>query len=120
MGGISILAKRKLATVVNEKSGRDAYLELAETQIEGTSRTSSNVTSKPTDKMSFSCLKEERERLEDRATYFRRELGRRDLKPSRLVRIGLKLLEEATDDEVIAMAQQVEYLEIRRVKTAEK
>ena len=112
------MAKRSLAAVAEESSGRDAYLELAEAQVGSTSQPSSKITAKPTDKMSFSCLREEREQLEDRATHFRRELGRRDLKPSRLIRIALKFLENATDEEVLSMAEQVEYLEVRRVKAA--
>lgn len=71
--------------------------------------------SRTTDRMSISLLAEERQALDDLAADFKRK-RRRDLKTSRLVRVAIKMLLDASEEEVLRMAEEVPNLERLRVK----
>lgn len=72
-------------------------------------------TRRSTDRMSISLLGEERIALEERAARLRFQ-GYRDIKPSRLARIAFHMLLVASDEEILKWAEEVENLEVRRVK----
>jgi len=71
--------------------------------------------SRTTDRLSISLTYEERQALTDRAADFMRS-GRRDLKTSRLVRIAIRMLLNASDDDILRVADGVPNLEKLRAQ----
>ena len=110
------MAKRSLtqaAKAPSKKTPLDLAEEHAHTPTAAPTR--SPTPGRSTDRMSISLLTEERTALEDRADHFRRA-GRRDLKASRLARIAFEMLFDASDEEVLQIADRVPNLEMRRVQ----
>ena len=69
-----------------------------------------------TEKLSVSLTTEERNAIQQRSAELM-AAGHRDLKLSRLCRVAFRLLLDATEEQVLAAAEQVENLELRRVKS---
>ena len=111
------MAKRNV-TKAAKIHGKKAALDSAEEHLESLQATSEGQVTIPrsTDRISISLLPEERAALDDRVADFRRN-GRRDLKTSRLARIAFKMLLNASDDEVLQIAEDVPNLEQLRVKS---
>lgn len=130
------MAKRKLAQAARP-AARKTALDLAEEHVEasetsprgaagtppppqprrgsgGGSATASPI-SRSTDRLSISLTHEERQALVDRAADFMRQ-GHRDLKTSRLVRVAIRMLLSASDDDILRVADSVPNLEKLRAR----
>ena len=110
------MAKRNLSQAA-KKPRKKTPLDLAEEHAHTPTVVAmrSPTPGRSTDRMSISLLPEERTALEDRADHFRRT-GRRDLKASRLARIAFEMLFDASDEDVLQIADRVPNLETRRVR----
>ena len=108
------MAKRSLAQATKALTKKTA-LDLAEEQAQPPQPPAREARSIPrsTDRISISLLPDERRALERRAHQFM-DNGRRDLKTSRLARIAFHMLASASDEEVLAVADRVDNLEVRR------
>lgn len=107
------MTKRNLVQATQQQTVTSA-LELAAKHIEGSNDEQSPKATRSTDRISISLLQEERIALEDRVYHFKKS-GRRDLKISRLARIALKMMLDASDEDILKTAEEVDNLEIRRV-----
>ena len=110
------MAKRSL-THATENQTKKSALDLAEEhlEIQSPKAEAQRTIPRSTDRISISLLAEERTALEDCAAAFRSK-GRRDFKTSRLARIAFKMLLNASDDEVLQIAEEVPNLEKLRAK----
>ena len=106
------MAKRKLAQASKAQTKKTA-LDLAEEQAQPPAAGETRSIPRSTDRISISLLPEERRALEKRAHQFM-DNGRRDLKTSRLARIAFHMLAAASDEEILAVADRVDNLEVRR------
>ena len=104
------MAKRKLSTAVTKKTKSAIDLAVMSTDNRAQHTTEPG---RSTVKMSISMTPEEQAELDKRVGAFR-AAGRRDLKQSRLARVALRMMLNATDDEVLRVADTVENLESRR------
>ena len=111
------MAKRKLSATTENQSPKTP-LDLAEEHSESREPQATDPRPIPrsTDRISVSLLDEERTALENLASDFRRRNGRRGFKASRLVRIGIKMLLNASDEEILGVAEDVPDLEQLRVR----
>lgn len=108
------MAKQTLKATTEKKDAKVALLDLSDRQLDSPreKRTTGDVR-RSTERLTISLLEEEKRALEERAFRFRMG-GHRELKASRLARIAFQMLLEATDEEILKTADDVENLEIRR------
>ena len=104
------MAKRSLAQATKAQPKRTA-LDLATEQAEGP--VAARPIGRSTDRISVSLLAQERTDLERRARELQ-DAGRRDIKTSRLARIAFRMVLNASDEEILQIADEVDNLEVRR------
>jgi len=103
-----------LADQVVEKPATKAKAQPVKTEAKKT-RPTQEITPGCTINISLSMLPEEREQLED-LEHAMRKAGHRRMKKSMLMRIGLKWLLEAQQEQILKMSEEVPYLEGLRVQ----
>ena len=108
------MAKQNLAATTANKDAQAKLLDLADHQLDQPrEKRPQEPMRRSTERLTISLLEEEKRAIEDRAHRFRMS-GHRELKASRLARIAFQMLLEATDEEILKTADDVENLEIRR------
>lgn len=108
------MAKQTLAATTAKKDSKIALLDLSDKQPEqpGQQR-APGILRRSTERLTISLLEEEKRALEERAFRFRMG-GHTELKTSRLARVALQMLLDASDEDIFKTAAKVENLEIRR------
>ena len=107
------MAKRTLAEVTKREQGKRSAVDHGDELIgKMESQGGAKPAGRNTARVSISLLPEERRSLEKRVGHLW-EMGHAHIRVSRLVRIALKMLEGASDDEVVRLAEEVPNLERR-------
>ena len=110
------MAKRTLTQATKPKAkAKKSALDLAERETRTSATSPAGPIPRSTARLSISLLEDERDALEERSADLRRD-GRRDLKPSRLARVAFKMLLDASDEEILHVANNVPNLEKLRAK----
>lgn len=109
------MAKKKLGAAAKAPA-RITPVDLAEQDAGKQVQPHQGGVQRTTERISVSLTEQERDTLEDRSDGLRsrRGLGRRDLKVSKLARVAFRMLEDASDAEIVAIADRIEDLEARR------
>lgn len=108
------MAKQTLAATTEKKDAKVALLDLSDRQLDPPREDkAAGQLRRSTERLTISLLDKEKRALEERAFRFRMS-GHRELKASRLARIAFQMLLEATDEEILNIAEGVENLEVRR------